>query len=190
MEAKFRNAGQACIAANRIFVHAGVHDAFLKKLQEQVANLRVGNGFDETTDIGPLVNKAGFDKVDRLVSSAIAQNAKVLIGGKRSQHSVLNGYFYGPTILDGVKQSMDVYNEEIFGPVVSTITFKTEEQVIQMANELPVGLAAYVMTSNRACADRMVSQLQTGMVGINQGIFTTEFNCRNDFKCKRPIWWN
>ncbi len=171
MAAKFRNNGQACIAANRFFVHEDICDAFVRKLIDQVKKLKVGNGLDEGITIGPLINKAGLEKVSSLVKQAIAAGAKVEFGGE--PHG-LGGNFYQPTILTNVSSDMDISRNEIFGPVVAIQTFKNESDVIQRANDTEHGLSAYFYSENIKRVWRVMRALEAGMVGVNDGAISTE----------------
>ena len=165
---KFRNAGQTCVCANRIYVHADVHDAFVARFLLAVEGLRVGDPLDPTTQIGPLVNGDALDKVVSHVEDARAGGAKVLVGGATS-----GGSFYAPTVLTGVRGGMKILEEETFGPVAPILTFTDETQVIRAANNVPVGLAAYVWTRDLGRAYRMSEALDYGIVGINDGVPAT-----------------
>lgn len=171
MVSKFRNAGQTCVCANRFFVQAGVYDVFVAKLKERVADLQVGNGADPATEIGPLINSAGADKVETLVGDAIARGAKPETGGKRS---ALGDCYYEPTVLSGVDATMDILHSEIFGPVAPVVRFETEDEVIALANNTPYGLAAYFYAGDLARIWRVMEALEYGMVAINDGIMSTE----------------
>ncbi len=170
MRAKFRNAGQTCVCANRIFVHAAVYDEFTKAMREAVEVLRVGNGTDPQTEIGPLINQAGIDKVDAIVNDATAKGARLITGGSAHEAGAL---FYQPTLLTEVDHSMRIAAEEIFGPVAPIIRFETEEEVIKMANDTPFGLAAYFYGRDVARCWRVAEALAYGMVGINTGMVST-----------------
>lgn len=165
---KFRNAGQTCVCANRIYAHADVHDAFVARFLLAVEGLRVGDPLDPTTQIGPLVNGDALDKVVSHVDDARAGGAKVLVGGATS-----GGSFYAPTVLTGVRGGMKILEEETFGPVAPILTFTDETQVIRAANNVPVGLAAYVWTRDLGRAYRMSEALDYGIVGINDGVPAT-----------------
>jgi succinate-semialdehyde dehydrogenase/glutarate-semialdehyde dehydrogenase len=162
--AKFRNSGQTCICANRLFVHDRVHDAFVARLAQKVDRLVVGNGLSPGTQTGPLINREAFDKVATLVGGAVAGGARVVVGGEPHP---LGGTFFRPTVLDHVDASMEITREEIFGPVAPVTRFATEEEVIAMANDTPYGLAAYFYGRDLGQAFRVADQLEYGMVGIN-----------------------
>ncbi len=171
MASKYRNAGQTCVCANRILVQSGVHDAFAEKLAAAVRALNVGAGNEDGVTLGPLIHVKACDEVDALVKSAIAAGAKLVLGGK--PHA-LGGAFYEPTILANVNNAMDIAQEEIFGPVAPLIRFETEQQAIAIANDTPFGLAAYLYSRDIGRIWRVAEQLEYGMVGINDGILSTE----------------
>lgn len=165
---KFENCGQVCNGINRIYVHREVREAFTEKLLERVSNLRVGNGESTGRDIGPLISDKALAKVERLVGDAVNRGARVLAGGERLFGGEYeNGYFYAPTVLDGVTSEMDIVREEIFGPVATLLFFDTEEEALELANDTPYGLAAYLYTKDYARIRRLVSGLQTGNVAVN-----------------------
>ncbi len=171
MMCKFRNAGQTCVCANRIYVQAAVYDVFSEKLKAAVAKLKVGNGFDEGVTTGPLIDLAGLAKVEEHVADATAKGAKVAAGGARHE---LGGSFYLPTILTGVTQKMMIAREETFGPVAPLFSFDTEEEVIAMANDTEFGLAGYFYARDLGRVWRVAEALEYGIVGINTGIISTE----------------
>ena len=171
MISKFRNAGQTCVCANRIFVQDDIYDRYLDKLSAAVAALKVGNGMDEGVTIGPLIDDKAIAKVDSLVSAAKASGATSTLGGDPSP---LGGSFYTPTILTGVNSDMEIANDEIFGPVASIIRFKDEADAIRMANDTPFGLAAYFYSRDNARTWRVSEGLEYGMVGVNSGLISTE----------------
>ncbi|WP_425403741.1 NAD-dependent succinate-semialdehyde dehydrogenase [Hwanghaeella sp.] len=171
MISKFRNAGQTCVCANRIFVQDGIYDRYLDKLSAAVSALKVGNGLDEGVTIGPLIDDKAIAKVDSLVSSAKASGATTTLGGDPSS---LGGTFYTPTILTGVNADMEIANDEIFGPVASIIRFKDEGDAVRMANDTPFGLAAYFYSRDNARTWRVSEGLEYGMVGVNSGLISTE----------------
>jgi len=171
MASKFRNAGQTCVCANRIFVQEGIYDAFAERLKKAVQALKVGNGVNDGMDIGPLIDQAAVDKVQEHVDNAIAGGASVLVGGK--PHA-LGGLFYEPTILLNVSRQAKLMEEETFGPVAPLIKFSTEEEVIALANDTPFGLASYFYTSDYSRAWRVSEALETGIVGLNEGLISTE----------------
>ena len=165
--AKFRNAGQTCVCANRVFVQTGIYDAFAGKLAEAAGRLSVGPGVKDGVAIGPLINQDALAKVERLVRDAVGHGAKVLTGG--AAHA-LGGLFYEPTVLADIKAPMGVLKEEIFGPVAPLIRFETEPQGIAMANDSTVGLAGYVFTRDVGRVFRVVEALQCGIVAVNDGL--------------------
>ena len=169
--AKFRNMGQTCVCANRIYVQDTIHDRFVAALSARVADLRVGNGMDEATEQGPLINARALEKVERHVSDAVAQGARVETGG--SPHP-LGGTFYRPTVLSGMKPTMLAAQEETFGPVAPIFRFKDEAEMIAEANGTPSGLAGYFYTAELARAFRVAEKLECGMVGVNTGAISTE----------------
>ncbi len=172
MASKYRNAGQTCVCANRILVQESVFDAFAEKLLTAVKALKMGNGADDGVTIGPLINDAAFDKVSAIVNEATGKGAKVLIGGKGSAAQGEN--FYEPTILVDVDDTMDVYNEEIFGPIAPLFKFKTEEEAIRIGNDTPFGLSAYFYSRDIGRIWRVSEGLEYGIVGINEGVISTE----------------
>ncbi len=164
MASKFRNAGQTCVCANRFIVHEDIKDAFVDKLLAKMTDLKVGNGMDEGVTIGPLIKEGAAENVHQLVTSAIEQGATLKTGGEWSE-----GSFYPPTLLDNVNANMDIVNEEIFGPVVTIMTFKTDDEAAKLANGTPFGLASYFYSQNISRIHRFSDALQFGMVGINEG---------------------
>nr|GEU78806.1 succinate-semialdehyde dehydrogenase, mitochondrial-like [Tanacetum cinerariifolium] len=168
---KFLNTGQACIATNRLLVQEGIYEKFTNALSNAVQNIKVGNGFSEGVAQGPLINEAAVQKVESLVQNAISKGAKVLLGGKR--HS-LGMTFYEPTIIGDVNNEMIIARQEIFGPVIPIIRFKTEEEAIQIANDTNSGLAAYIFTNSIKRSWRVSEALEYGMVGVNEGSISTE----------------
>ncbi|MGF7162354.1 succinate-semialdehyde dehydrogenase/glutarate-semialdehyde dehydrogenase [Rhodoligotrophos appendicifer] len=171
MASKFRNAGQTCVCANRILVQDGVYDSFAEKLAAAVLKLKVGNGMEVGVTTGPLINKAAVEKVEEHVQNAVANGAEIVIGGK--PHS-LGGSFYEPTILKNVTTRMLVTREETFGPVAPLFRFKTEDEAIQMANDTEFGLAAYFYSRDVGRCFRVGEALEYGIVGVNEGIISTE----------------
>ncbi|MFG0872250.1 NAD-dependent succinate-semialdehyde dehydrogenase [Aeromonas media] len=171
LASKYRNAGQTCVCANRILVQASVHDAFAEKLAAAVRSFKVGDGMGEGIQIGPLINAAAADKVASLVNQAEAAGARVLVGGQAHPAGPL---FYHPTILTGVAPDNPILQEEIFGPVAPLVRFETEAEAIAIANDTPYGLAAYFYGRDIARVWRVAEQLEYGMVGINEGIISTE----------------
>ncbi|MEX1213660.1 NAD-dependent succinate-semialdehyde dehydrogenase [Saccharospirillum sp.] len=171
MASKYRNTGQTCVCVNRFLVQDGVYNRFAKAMAEASAGLKVGNGMDDGITIGPLINEAGVEKVEALLSDATDQGAKVLLGGKRHD---LGHSFFEPTVLTDVTPTMRVSREEIFGPITALTRFKTEEEAVQLANDTPFGLAAYFYSGNLSRIWRVAEALEYGMVGINEGIISTE----------------
>lgn len=171
MISKFRNAGQTCICANRILVHSAVYDRFVEKFVERVATLNVGNGADAGTTMGPLITDAAVEKVDAMVRAALAAGATLKTGGSRHAKA---GQFYQPTVLTDVTPQMLITRAEIFGPVAAVTPFETEEEVVEMANDTPYGLAAYVYSRDIGRIWRMMEALEYGMVGINEGTLGAE----------------
>lgn len=169
--AKFRNAGQTCVCANRIFAQSGIYDEFTTKLEAAMRNLKVGDGFSAATDLGPLINDAALEKVTELVADAAKKGATVkAVGDQMTQGS----RFYLPTLLTNVDKKMHVFTEEIFGPVAPVFRFDTETEVIELANDTPFGLAAYFYGRDYALIWRVAEALEYGMVGINTGMISTE----------------
>jgi len=171
MAAKFRNAGQTCVCANRIYVQAGVYDAFASRLVGRVTALKVGDGFAEGVEIGPMIDAQGLDKVEAHVADARAKGANVACGGKRQR---ADGGFYLPTVLTGVTRDMAMMREETFGPVAPLFRFDTVEDVIAQANDTEFGLAAYFYARDMGRVWRVAEALEYGMVGINTGMISTE----------------
>ena len=167
MIAKMRNMGEACTAANRFYVHEKVHDEFAKKLTAKMGSLKMGNGLDDGVALGPLVNKEGLDKVVELVEDAVGKGAKVLTGGKAPGGK---GFFYPATVLANVPDNAKMLNEEIFGPVASLQTFKSDDEVIRRANDTEYGLVAYLYTKDLSRGMRVSEQLDFGMIGLNRGL--------------------
>ncbi|ATN36035.1 succinate-semialdehyde dehydrogenase (NADP(+)) [Rhizobium sp. ACO-34A] len=171
MISKYRNAGQTCVCANRLYVQANVYDAFAKKLAERVGKMKVGDGFTEGVTTGPLIDKNALKKVEEHVADAVSKGAKVELGGKPAPQG---GLFFEPTILTGVTPEMRVSTEETFGPVAPLFKFETEEQVIELANNTEFGLASYFYSKDVAKIFRVAEALEYGMVGINTGLISTE----------------
>jgi succinate-semialdehyde dehydrogenase/glutarate-semialdehyde dehydrogenase len=167
MLAKMRNVGEACTAANRFHVHESVAQEFARLLAERMGALKVGRGTEESTDVGPLIDENQRGKVEELVGDAVERGAKTLIGGARIDGP---GYFYAPTVLTEVSPDSRLLAEEIFGPVAPIATFSTEEQALAAANRTEYGLVAYVYTRDLARAFRVCEGIETGMVGLNQGV--------------------
>lgn len=165
---KFLNTGQACISPNRIFVHEDHLEPFVKELTNRAGRLVAGNGMTEGVGIGPLINEQAIQKVDSQVKDAIALGAKLETGGQRlMDNSLSDGYFYAPTVLSGVTPAMKIYREETFGPVAPVISYRSEDDVIAMANDTEYGLAAYIYSNNMTTAMRAFEALDFGIIGIN-----------------------
>ncbi|HWE21677.1 MAG TPA: NAD-dependent succinate-semialdehyde dehydrogenase [Hyphomicrobiaceae bacterium] len=171
MASKYRNAGQTCVCANRIYVQEGVYDAFAEKLAGEVRKMKVGPGTADGVTTGPLINKAAVEKVEEHVADALRHGASVVLGGKRH---ALGGNFYEPTILANVTKEMMVAREETFGPVAPLFKFKSEEDVIAQANDTPFGLAAYFYARDLGRVWRVAEAIECGIIGINEGIISNE----------------
>ncbi|MEY3200954.1 MAG: hypothetical protein RIR70_504 [Pseudomonadota bacterium] len=171
MMAKYRNSGQTCVCANRLYVHDAVHDAFVAKYAARVASLKVGAGDAPGTQVGPLIDAAAVDKVEAHIKDALDHGAKLLTGGKRH---ALGGYFFEPTVLTDVTQVMRCAREETFGPLAPILRFTDEAAVIQSANNTEYGLAAYFYSRDMARCFRVSEALEYGMVGVNAGILSNE----------------
>lgn len=165
---KYRNAGQTCVCANRLYVQSGVYEAFLEKFTAAVQKQKVGPGVEQGVNIGPLINVEALEKVQRLVGDATTKGAKVLTGG-----NALEGTFYAPTVLADVARGMDILQEEIFGPVAPVTRFDTENEVVELANDTPYGLAAYFYGRDIGRVFRVAEALDYGMVGVNSGLIAT-----------------
>ncbi|MDE4455717.1 NAD-dependent succinate-semialdehyde dehydrogenase [Psychrobacter sp. DAB_AL62B] len=168
---KFRNAGQTCVCANRVYVQDSIKDKFLEIFVKKVEALKVGNGMAEDVDIGPLINKDGLEKVQALLKDALDKGARIITGGDKNDASALS---FNPTVITDLSSDMDIASEEIFGPIASIFTFKTEEQAIKAANDTIYGLAAYFYSSNFARSWRVTESLEYGIVGHNTGMISTE----------------
>jgi succinate-semialdehyde dehydrogenase/glutarate-semialdehyde dehydrogenase len=168
---KYRNNGQTCICANRIYVQEGIYDEFAQKLAAKVRELHVGHGIEDKVEVGPLIDSAAVEKVEELVQDAKAHGAKVLIGGERHARG---GLFYAPTILTDLNTDMAIASEEIFGPIAPLFKFKDEADVIVQANNTEYGLASYFYTRDISRVWRVAEALEYGMVGINTGAISTE----------------
>ncbi len=171
MVSKYRNNGQTCVCANRLYVQAGVYDAFAEKLAAKVAEMQVGDGFDAGVNAGPLITEKAMEKVEQHIGDALAKGASVSVGGSRHEKG---GLFFQPTVLTGVTTDMMVAREETFGPVAPLFKFDTEEDVIEMANNTEFGLASYFYSRDISKVFRVAEALEYGMVGINTGLISTE----------------
>ena len=176
---KYRNSGQTCVCANRFLVQDGVYDEFAKKFAEAVAELKVGPGIDESSEIGPLVNEDAIEKVEQLVQGALAEGAGVLTGGRRH---ALGRTYYEVTVLTDVTPDMAIHGEEIFGPVAPLFRFSTEEEGIAIANDTVYGLASYFYAADMGRIWRGSEGLEYGMVGVNTGLISTEVAPFGGFK--------
>ena len=168
---KYRNSGQTCVCANRFMIQDSVYDEFADLYTTEVASLKVGVGTEAGVHVGPLINDQAISKVNRLVNDAIGKGAKALVGG--SMHDLGDNY-YQPTVLTGVTTDMDIANEEIFGPIAPLYKFSSEDEAIEMANDTPYGLAAYFYARDIGRIWRVAEKLEYGMIGINEGVFSTE----------------
>ena len=168
---KYRNAGQTCVCTNRFLVQDGVYDAFAAKLKAAVAKLKVGNGLDEGVTIGPLINPDAVEKVREHIADAVEHGASVLLGGKPD---ALGGNFFTPTILTDVPRTAKIFREETFGPVAPLIRFSHEADAVELANDTPFGLAAYFYSRDIGRVMRVAEALEYGIVGINEGLISTE----------------
>ena len=166
---KFRNSGQTCISANRIYVQAGIHDAFVERLVERVSQLKVGPGLDPDVNIGPLIERQAVEKVERHVADALGRGGELRIGGES-----LGGLFYRPTVITGVGAGAAMAREETFGPVAGIARFESEEEAVRAANDTPFGLAAYFYSRDLGRVWRVSEGLDYGIVGINTGFVSSE----------------
>jgi succinate-semialdehyde dehydrogenase/glutarate-semialdehyde dehydrogenase len=171
LASKYRNAGQTCVCANRIYVQDGVYDRFAAKLTEKVKGFKVGAGNESGVVIGPLIDEQGMKKVESHVADATAKGAKIVLGGKRHERG---GLFFQPTVLTDVTPQMIVSFEETFGPVAPLIRFKTEDEVIGLANNTEFGLSGYFYSRDIGRIFRVAEKMETGIVGANVGIISTE----------------
>lgn len=168
---KYRNAGQTCVCANRVYVQDSIKDEFLDVFVKKVAELKVGNGMDEGVDIGPLINKKALEKVQALLKDALDKGATLIAGGSTNDASELT---YNPTVITDISSDMDIASEEIFGPIATIFTFKDEAEVIRAANDTIYGLAAYFYSSDYARSWRVTEGLEYGIIGHNTGLISTE----------------
>lgn len=169
--AKFRNAGQTCVCANRIYVQSGVYKEFSEKLAKRVSEFSVGDGFEDGVVIGPLINDAALAKVETHLSDAVSKGAGVITGGRRHERG---GTFFEPTVVTGVTKDMAVQHEETFGPIAPIFEFATEDEAVALANDTDFGLAGYFYSRDISRVWRVAERLETGMVGINTGLISTE----------------
>lgn len=171
MVSKYRNMGQTCVCANRLYVQDGVYDAFVDKLAAKVKAMKVGDGTEQGVTQGPLINEAAVEKTERHIADALSNGAKVITGGKRH---ALGGTFFEPTVLADVRPDALVAHEETFGPLAPVFRFKDEAEVIRLANASPFGLASYFYARDLGRVWRVAEALESGMVGVNTGLITTE----------------
>jgi len=171
MASKYRNAGQTCVYANRIFVQDGVYDEFARRLTEASAAMKVGNGMEEGVEQGPIIDSQGLDKIERHVADAVSKGAEVLTGGHRHE---LGGTYYQPTVLANMSSDMMMFGEETFGPVAGLFRFTSDDEAVAMANDTEFGLAAYIFTDSTSRLFRVSEALEYGMVSANTGIFSSE----------------
>ena len=169
MVAKMRNAGEACTAANRIYVQSGIHDAFAEGLRKRMTALKVGAGVEAATECGPMITKKAVDKIDRLVQNAVARGARVLCGGSVGSET---GFYYPPTVLCDVPADAAIAQEEIFGPVAPISRFEQESEAIERANDTEYGLAAYIYTRDLARGMRVAAKIEAGMIALNRGLMS------------------
>jgi succinate-semialdehyde dehydrogenase/glutarate-semialdehyde dehydrogenase len=169
MASKFRNNGQTCVCVNRLYVHDKVYDEFVGKLSDAVLALRVGNGLESGAQMGPLINEKGLNKVKHHLDDAVSKGAKIRVGGQ-----AMDGLFFQPTVLTDITPDMIIACEEVFGPVAPIARFSDEQAVIQMANNTPYGLASYFYSKDISRCWRVAEALDYGMVGINEGMISTE----------------
>lgn len=168
MVAKFRNSGQSCVAANRIYVQRGIHDTFVKAFGDRIRAMTLGDGFDPATDIGPLIDEAGVAKVDEHLADALSHGAEIVAGGKSQ-----GGHMSPPTLVSGVSSKAALTREETFGPLAGVIEFETIDEGLKLANDTPFGLAAYFCSSSPATIAKASRGIESGMVGINTGLIST-----------------
>eukprot|EP00924_Labyrinthula_sp_SR-Ha-C_P006909 maker-scaffold_8-snap-gene-4.6-mRNA-1 protein AED:0.05 eAED:0.05 QI:49/1/0.87/1/1/1/8/106/517 len=173
MASKFRNAGQTCVCANRVFIDEKVSDEFFQIFKHKVEALRVGDGLQDDVTIGPLISNDAVAKCNNLLQDAVKKGAS-MIHKAGTTTSASNGYFFPPTVVSNIKKDMDIAHEEIFGPIVAATTFKTEEEAIDLANSTPFGLASYFYARDVGRVFRVKEELEYGMVGVNTGVISTE----------------
>lgn len=171
MTSKFRNCGQACVASNRFLIQDNVSDAFISKLLAAIKGLVIGDGKDQCVQIGPLINKAQLNKITDMVEDARSKGANIIYGGRALPEK--GELYYEPTIVSNVTPNMRLFTEEVFGPVVVILKFKTEDEALRIANDTPRGLAGYFYSENLNQVMRVSRQLEVGMVGVNEGLLST-----------------
>jgi succinate-semialdehyde dehydrogenase/glutarate-semialdehyde dehydrogenase len=167
MVAKMRNGGEACTAANRFYVQKGIAQAFSGKLAERMAAMKIGPGYEQGTQCGPLINQHAVDRIAALVEDAVRRGAAVLSGGRKMDRP---GFYFQPTVLAGVAPGSPMVREEIFGPVAAIMTFDTEDEAVAAANDTEYGLIAYVYTRDLGRGLRVSERLESGMIGLNRGL--------------------
>ena len=170
MLSKFRNSGQTCICANRIYVQKRVYESFLKKFIIKVKNLKVGSGLDPSVEIGPLINKDATKKISKILDDAVSKGAKILLGGTKHNYG---DNFVQPTIVTNISDDMMICSTEIFGPVAAIYPFDDEKEIIKIANNTRAGLAAYFYGKNKSKIWKTAEELEYGMVGVNTGLIST-----------------
>src|SRR5690606_25503068 len=168
---KYRNAGQTCVCANRLFAQDSVYEAFVEKLGKRVGELKVGDGLEEGVQIGPLIDEKAVTKVDELIADAIAKGGRITLGGKRH---ALGQTVFEPTVIADAKPDMALFDQEIFGPVAPVVRFRDEDEAIRLANDTQFGLAAYFYGRDISRIWRVAEALEFGIIGINEGIISTE----------------
>ncbi|GGH86175.1 succinate-semialdehyde dehydrogenase/glutarate-semialdehyde dehydrogenase [Pullulanibacillus pueri] len=173
MASKFRNSGQTCVCANRLYVQAGIYDTFVEKMTAEVKKLKYGNGFDSDVEVGPLIDKDGYEKVERQVKDAIEKGAKCLVGGEGQADDQKGTYFFAPTLLANMNEDMEMMHIETFGPIAPIQKYETDEEAIRLANDTPYGLAAYFYTQDVSRGTKIAEGLDYGIVGWNDGIPST-----------------
>ncbi|SDZ78667.1 succinate-semialdehyde dehydrogenase / glutarate-semialdehyde dehydrogenase [Thalassobacillus cyri] len=169
LASKFRNAGQTCICANRVLVHEDIANEFSEQLTSRVQQLKVGNGLEENTDVGPVINAEGYEKINRQIEDAVAKGARVLYGHQYDKDEAKGYYFVHPTVLENVQGEMDIMQEETFGPVIPLTTFRENKEAVEIANNTPFGLAAYFFTNDYRTGIYFQEHLKFGILGWNDG---------------------
>ncbi|MDL0433574.1 NAD-dependent succinate-semialdehyde dehydrogenase [Marinobacter sp. TBZ242] len=164
--AKMRNAGESCIAANRLYVHDSIYDEFCSRLVERFSNLKVGNGLEADVDVGPIISRKELEKLQAIIAEAVSDGATVETGGTTLHEE---GFFFAPTVLSNVKSDSRILDQEVFGPIAPLVRFRDVESVIQQANDTPYGLAAYVFSRDVGKAMRIAQRINAGIVGVNRG---------------------
>ncbi|RCK29582.1 NAD-dependent succinate-semialdehyde dehydrogenase [Thalassospira lucentensis] len=176
---KYRNAGQTCVCANRLFVHDAIYDEFAEKYAAKVAKMQVGDGFEDGTVIGPLINEKAIQKVESQIADAVSKGGRILTGGKRHEKG---GSFFQPTVIADANREMTVFREETFGPMAPLIRFHTDDEVLEMANDSEFGLASYFYSRDISRIWKLAEGLESGLVGVNVGVMATEVAPFGGFK--------